>query len=134
MASASLFFDGINLSQTPEKSFNSPLPICPHKVTDGEGKAGGGDQAPLTVWGLHCTLFLPALKLLRWLGAGTPVPRATSTWKSLLGVGSPDALQPINGKSLCAPGILSNCLVPQIAICISILAPPLDNTKTQGLP
>ncbi|KAF3838496.1 hypothetical protein F7725_010264 [Dissostichus mawsoni] len=65
-------------SQTPEKSFNSPLPICPHKC--------------------------------RWLGAGTPVPRATSTWKSLLRVGSPDALQPINGKSLCAPGILSNCL------------------------
>lgn len=38
-------------------------------MTDGEGNDGGGDQAPLTVRGLHCTLFLPDLKLLRYTKA-----------------------------------------------------------------
>ncbi|KAK5864742.1 hypothetical protein PBY51_015959 [Eleginops maclovinus] len=38
MASAFFFFDGINLSQTPEKSFNSPPPICPHKEACQLGK------------------------------------------------------------------------------------------------
>lgn len=33
---------------------------------------GGGDQAPLPVWGLHCTLFLPASKLLKYTKALQP--------------------------------------------------------------
>lgn len=52
----------------------------------------------------------------RWLGSGTPVLGAISTWKSHLEVkGSLHIPHPINRKSLCVPGLWSSCLGPRTA-------------------